>query len=166
MKEAPHTLDGMRFLRYALFYEENRPVDLSEEARVIDWMRLHVDGSPVVMEQNAPVEYVTFGNRISIYTGLPGVVGWRWHQVQQLMALPAGTVEARQDDVRRFYDTPDVDEAMAILRRYGVRYVVLTPYERLRITSEGEAKFAAMVEQGWLTPVYDDGQAQVYRVEP
>ena len=164
VKEAPHTLDGTRFLRYALFYEEDRPVDLSEEARVIDWIRLHVDGSPVVMEQNAPVEYVTFGNRISIYTGLPDVIGWRWHQVQQLMALPPGTVEARQDDVRRFYDTPDPQEAMGILRRYGVRYVVVTPYERLRMTAEGEAKFAQMVAEGMLEVAFDDEVAQVYRV--
>ncbi len=164
VKDAPHTLDGTRFLHYATFYEENQPVDLAEEAKVIEWMRLGVDGSPVVMEQNAPVEYITFGNRVSIYTGLPGVVGWRWHQVQQLMALPPGTVEARQDDVRRFYDTADPQEAMEILRRYHVRYVVLTPYERLRITPQGEAKFAAMVEQGKLEVVFDDGAAQVYHV--
>ncbi len=164
VKEAPHTLDGTRFLRYALFYEEDQPVDLSEEARVIEWMRLNVEGSPVVMEQNAPVEYVTFGNRISIYTGLPDPVGWRWHQVQQLMALPPGTVEARQDDVRRFYDTPDPQEARGILRRYGVRYVVVTPYERLRMSPEGEAKFAAMVSQGMLEVAFDDGVSQVYRV--
>ncbi len=164
VKEAPHTLDGTRFLRYALFYEENQPLDLSEEARVIEWMRLSVDGSPVVMEQNAPVEYVTFGNRISIYTGLPDVIGWRWHQVQQLMALPPGTVEGRQEDVRRFYDTPDPQEAMAILRRYRVRYVVVTPYERLRMTAEGASKFPRMVEAGWLEVAYDDGTAQVYRV--
>ncbi len=165
VKEAPHTLDGTRFLRYALFYEEGQPVDLSEEARVIAWMRRSVDGSPVVMEQNAPVEYVTFGNRVSIYTGLPDVIGWRWHQVQQLMALPPGTVEARQEDVRRFYDTPDPQEAMEILRRYGVRYVVVTPYERLRMTAEGEAKFAQMVAEGMLEVAFDDEVSQVYRVK-
>ena len=120
---------------------------------------------PTIIEAQAEREYL-WGNRISVYTGLPAVASWRWHQVQQRMAMPGNTVEKRQMDIRSFYNTPDPEAAWQILERYEVEYVIMTPYERAYMLPEGEMKFAPMVERGWLEVVYETPEATIYRVVP
>ncbi|MFP4344744.1 MAG: DUF2298 domain-containing protein [Anaerolineales bacterium] len=183
--QAPYSLDGMVFLDHVIQHENDAVLPLTIDARVIRWLQENIEGSPTIMEKNAEVEYIKWGNRMSIYTGLPTVIGWRWHQAQQRMVMPGGTVERRQWDVSQFYNTPDPEEAWAILQEYGVEYVVLTPYERLymlqpqnltpsdpisedgegadagQVTPEewrsrAEAKFEILVEQGRLEVVFDD----------
>ncbi len=165
--DALHTLDGMAYMDTVTHYERDVAIPLAADAGVIRWLQDHVTGSPVIMEQISDIEYL-WGNRISIYTGLPSVVGWRWHQVQQRMLMPGGTVEARQSDVRAFYETPSADEAYAILQRYRVRYVILTPFERAYMPSEGELKFKTMLDSGMLRVVYEDPtyHAFIYEVLP
>ena len=62
-------------------------------------------GSPVIVEANCP-EY-RWCTRFTIYTGLPGVVGWNWHQRQQRV-FTSTWVEARVADVGNFYNTVDL----------------------------------------------------------
>ncbi len=160
---APHTLDGAAFMPYVTQYEHGGTVPLDVDYRVIRWLQENVAGSPTIMEAQAEREYL-WGNRISIYTGLPSVAAWRWHQVQQRMVMPGYTVELRQDNIRNFYNTTSPEEAMKILRLYGVEYVILTPYERAYMLPEGELKFAQMIERGWLEVAYEEPTAKVYRV--
>ncbi|MGC9400373.1 MAG: DUF2298 domain-containing protein [Anaerolineae bacterium] len=170
-EEAPHTLDGAAFIPYVTQYENGGRVPLAPDAEVIRWLQDNVEGSPVIMEAQAAREYL-WGNRMSVYTGLPSVVGWRWHQAQQRMVMPAGTVEMRQQDVRDFYNTPNPDHAWLILDKYNVAYVVLTPYEQLympAVREQGETapaltKFDKLTAQGRLEVVFDTGEARVFRV--
>lgn len=165
--DAPKTLDGMVYMDFVTHYERDTAIPLAADAGVIRWLQEHVEGSPVILEGLSDIEY-QWGNRISIYTGLPSVVGWRWHQVQQRAVMPGGTVELRQQDVRTFYTTPYEDEAYEILKRYGVRYVVFTPFERAYANFDGELKFDTMVRLGWLRVVYEDTthHARIYEVIP
>ena len=160
---APRTLDGAAYLIYVTHFEHGHEIPLAADARVIRWLQDNVEGSPTIMEGLGEREYL-WGNRISIYTGLPAVVGWRWHQVQQRMVMPAGTVEARRNDVTLFYNTADPGRARAILETYQVRYVVLAPYERATMLSAGQGKFTEMVARGWLEIAYQDEDAVIYRV--
>jgi YYY domain-containing protein len=160
---APRTLDGMAFIPYATQHEHGTPIPLEVDYRVIRWLQENVEGSPTIIEGQAKREYL-WGNRVSIYTGLPSVAAWRWHQVQQRQVMPGGTVEQRQNDIRRFYNTAVPEEAFDVLQRYGVTYVVLAPYERAYMLPEGEPKFAQMVERGWLEVAYQEPEATIYRV--
>ena len=90
--EAPRTLDAMTFMKYAHYDDFGQRLDLSEDYRAIRWMQDNVQGSPVIVEANCP-EY-RWCTRFTIYTGLPGVVGWNWHQRQQ-RAFIATWVEDR-----------------------------------------------------------------------
>jgi len=161
--EAPHTLDGMAFLPYATQYEQDVAIPLVADDRVIRWLQENVAGSPTIIEGQGRAEYL-WGGRISVYTGLPVVAAWRWHSVQQRMTMPAGTVEARQADIRYFYNTLDATQALAILERYNVQYVILGPYEKAYMFPEGLPKFQTMREQGWLEPVYEDELSTIYQV--
>ena len=75
---------------------------MSQDYRAIQWMQRNVQGSPVIVEANTP-EY-RWGTRFTIYTGLPGVVGWNWHQRQQRAVTPDTWVFDRVDAIGAFYN--------------------------------------------------------------
>ncbi len=128
VNEAPLSLDGMAFMPFAVRDELHSTFSLQEDYEAIRWMQDNVEGTPVILEANAP-EY-RWGSRFTIYTGLPGVIGWLNHQRQQRVEGPPGAVEARAADVLRFYLTQSIAEAQQVLERYNVRYVVLGRLER------------------------------------
>jgi YYY domain-containing protein len=158
--EAPRTLDSMTFMRYALFDDYGQRLDLSEDYRAIRWMQDNVPGSPVIVEANCP-EY-RWCTRFTVYTGLPGVVGWNWHQRQQRV-FTASWVEGRVADVGDFYNSIDVISARQFLERYNVRYIVVGQLERAAYTPEGIAKFERFEGELW-QEAYRDGQTAIYEV--
>ena len=93
----------------------------------------------------------------------PAVIGWDWHQKQQRSILPGQIIDRRIEDVRTIYTSEDVDQAMNLLRRYGVRYIYVGPLERMYYGGSGLDKFAR--EQGRLwNLVYQNEQVQIYSV--
>jgi hypothetical protein len=66
---------------------------------------------------------------------------------------PAAELEARHEVVFRFFHTTDADEAMAIARSLGARYVVLYGRERVLFDPTGR-----------LVPIHDEEGAHVYRI--
>ena len=167
--EAPRGLDGMAYMRYALRSEEfagrRAEFALRYDYDAIRWMQDNIIGSPTIIEEGAAAgNQYRWSARFSIYTGLPTVVGWEWHQRQQRAALAAPVVEDRVADVREFYSTVDLDRAKLILQRYGVRYVVLGAMERLYNDPIGMDKFAAMVEAGDLRVAYQNPGVTIYEV--
>lgn len=127
--DAPHTLDGTAFMPYASYADLGQTFPLDEDYRAIEWMRANVEGSPVIVEGNAP-EY-RWGSRYTIYTGLPGVLGWNWHQRQQRAAYPEAGVSERAREITQFYLTPSLEAAEQFLEKYSVRYVVVGRLERI-----------------------------------
>ena len=125
---APRTLDGMLYMDYASRFELGEKLPLGEDYQAIRWMQENVEGSPVIVEANTP-EY-RWGSRYSIYTGLPGVLGWRWHQTQQRVAAENTEVDERLFKITNFYLTRTIAEANEFLAEYNVKYVVVGGLER------------------------------------
>lgn len=155
------TLDGMAYMESGRVGDVRGEVNLGPDYAAIVWLQEHVEGSPVILEGLGEREYL-WGNRISIYTGLPTVVGWRWHQIQQRGM--SDEVDQRRWDVAEFYGTMDVDRAWEILQQYEVEYVVVGPYERLYYDPRGLAKLGLLVADGRLRVVYDQGGVRIYQV--
>ena len=165
--DAPHTLDGMEYMAHATYFdgltaESYREMDLSQDYRATRWMRANVPGSPVIVEANTP-EYRHWGTRYTIYTGLPGVIGWNWHQRQQRALTPDTWVWDRIGEVQSFYTTTNTDDAEAFLRKYNVQYVILGQLERIYYDGPGLAKFAEQEGTLW-DKVYEEGETVIYRV--
>ena len=168
-KDAPHTLDGEAFLDYVEYgdtdYAGNgitiRPGD---DLGAIDWLRRNVTGTPVVMEAHGGNPYRSIAARIAMYTGLPNVIGWDWHQRQQRAVTPGTVVSNRIEDVNNFYNTTDAAVARGILDKYGVEYVVLGTLENAYYWPQGLAKFDQMIADGTLIEVYRDATARILRV--
>ncbi len=173
---APRTLDSMTYMDYTTYADYGVDMDLSEDYRAIQWMQDNVQGSPVIVEA-APAgrQYVWLG-RFSIYTGLPDVVGWEWHQVQQRV-LDSGTVIARGQEVDAFYMTTDLAAARDFLRKYNVRYIIVGQLERAKYAPggpngpvpldapDGLLKFEQFDGFYWHEG-YRDGQTVIYQVNP
>ena len=142
--------------------ESYREMDLSQDYRATRWMRANVPGSPVIVEANTP-EYRHWGTRYTIYTGLPGVIGWNWHQRQQRALTPDTWVWDRIGEVQSFYTTTNTDDAEAFLRKYNVQYIILGQLERIYYDGPGMAKFAEQEDTLW-DKVYEEGETVIYRV--
>jgi YYY domain-containing protein len=171
---APHTLDSMAYMPYADYADFGVTMKLDEDYRAIRWMQDNVQGSPVIVEANC-VEY-HWCSRFTIYTGLPGVVGWNWHQRQQ-RAMMSDQVYNRVNEINAFYATTDPAAAKAFLQKYNVRYIVVGQLERAEYVPgapngivradapSGLTKFDTYNGMLW-KEVYRDGQTVIYEVLP
>jgi uncharacterized membrane protein len=162
----PRTLDGMTYMNYAQYFD-GQMMDLSEDYRAIRWMQENVQGSPVIVEANC-VEY-HWCTRFTIYTGLPGVVGWNWHQRQQ-RGFASRDVQQRVDAIGLFYSTQDIEWERAFLSKYQVKYIVVGQLERNIYSSlgpgaDGLAKFEKYEGKYWKA-VYHDKNTTIYEVLP
>jgi YYY domain-containing protein len=160
--EAPRTLDSMTFMNYAQYDDFGQRLDLSEDYRAIRWMQDNVQGSPVIVEANC-VEY-HWCTRFTVYTGLPGVVGWNWHQRQQRV-FTSTWVEGRVAAVGNFYNSVDPEYMQAFLKTHDVKYIIVGQLERAAYTPEGLAKFDQFDGEFW-REVYRDGRTVIYEVTP
>lgn len=160
--EAPRTLDSMTFMQYAQYDDFGQRLDLSEDYRAIRWMQDNVQGSPVIVEANC-VEY-HWCTRFTVYTGLPGVVGWNWHQRQQRV-FTSTWVEGRVAAVGNFYNSLDPDYMQAFLKTHDVKYIIVGQLERAAYTPEGIAKFDQYEGEFW-REIYRDGRTVIYEVLP
>ena len=154
------TLDGMAYMDHATYLDKGRDQELPADAAAIRWMLENVRGTPVILEGNAPLYH--WGSRYSVYTGLPTVLGWDWHQRQQRTAYP-GRIEERQKDVAAAYDSPSPDAAWNVIRKYGVTFIVVGGLERAYYAAGGLEKFDRMVGQGLEVAYRADG-VTIYRV--
>ncbi|GIW13359.1 MAG: hypothetical protein KatS3mg062_0798 [Tepidiforma sp.] len=165
--DTPLTLNGFAFFEHGTFTEpraDNTTADdvafrLDEDLPLIQWLRRNVEGSPVIVEAVGPLYRWT--GRISEYTGLPAVIGWDWHQIQQRTDY-AHLVQQRRTETQRFYTDPSTDFAERFLRTYNVQYVIVGTEERVHGTEAGLAKFAAMPA---LVEVFRSGDSVIYRVD-
>jgi uncharacterized membrane protein len=159
--DAPHTLDGMDYMASASYYDMGVTMNLAEDYEAIRWMQDNVEGSPVVVEGQA-YEY-RWGNRFTIYTGLPGVVGWNWHQRQQRAILQSNIVQERVDAVDAFYQTEDRTLVEDFLKEYDVSYIVVGQLEQAFYTPAGLAKFELYNGVLW-QEVFRHGSTVIYQV--
>jgi len=127
-EEAPHSLDGMTYMAFSTFHDISGPMELDEDYKAILWMQENIQGSPVIVEGNTP-EY-RWGSRYTINTGLPGVLGWNWHQRQQRGFGGDNSVMERAYAIASFYADPSIDEAWDFIQEFNVSYVVVGQLEK------------------------------------
>ena len=157
----PLTLDGTAYIEGTTYRDAKGNIDLAADFEGIQWLLDNVEGSPVILEANTPT--YRWGGRVSIYTGLPSVVGWQWHQQQQRWDY-RGEVDRRISDVRRLFDTHNLNDALSLLRKYNVKYVYIGQLERA-YHPDGVGKFGEPLAQ-FLTPVFETDAVTIYEVKP
>ena len=156
----PFTFDSMLYMNNSKYYDQ-KELDISTDYKAIQWMRENVKGSPVIVEANS-VEY-HWGTRYTIYTGLPSVAGWSWHQRQQRALMPSEWVTNRIDEINNFYNETGVEPTVNFLRKYNVRYIIVGELEQEQYTPEGLAKFPQFDGIFW-NHVYQQDGVSIYEV--
>jgi YYY domain-containing protein len=116
------TLDGLAWLR------ESNPDDYA----AIEWLRAHAPRGAVIVE--APGAEYSYGNRISMATGLPTVLGWAGHESQwrggsKFFKDDAAGID-RAADIQRIYQTIDSKELLTYLDKYAIKFVVVGQTEK------------------------------------
>ena len=159
----PLTLDGTAYMEHAVYTDERGAVELRWDRDAINWLQENVVGSPVIVEGLTPLYH--WGSRISVYTGLPTVVGWDFHEIHRKCGQnPCQAVHTRLQDVDTIYATESPDEALRLLHGYGVTYLYLGETEQRYYPPEGLAKFAAMAQSGQLQVVYRNQAVSIFHV--
>ena len=154
------TIDGTAYMQTSVYMDDGRPVTLKWDSQAFDWLKEHVAGIPTILEANTPL--YRWGSRVSIYTGLPTVIGWDWHQKQQRSILPGQTIDHRIEDVRTIYNSTNLEEAKQLLDLYQVKYVYVGPLERLYYDPNGLEKFNQAKDLWSL--VYENDEVKIYQV--
>ncbi|MBN1965861.1 MAG: hypothetical protein JW910_14510, partial [Anaerolineae bacterium] len=171
--ETPLTLDGMEYMRHAIHGEQGVWFRLESDYRLIRWLQEHIEGTPVIVEAHQfPSEY-HWNGRISIYTGLPTLLGWNFHQRQQHSLSPLDMlVQTRENNIAAFYSlggSEGIQAAWRLIQHYDVEYIVVGILERVAYDdiqldlmagtltaghAAGLAKFDQMVAMKLLEVVY------------
>lgn len=156
------TLDGTAYMQTATYSDQNQTFQLDRDRRALEWLRENVRGIPTILEATTPL--YRWGSRVSIYTGLPTVIGWDWHQKQQRSVLPGSMVDKRIEDVRKMYTSTDADETLRLLQKYGVRYIYVGALEQIYYPGKGLEKFDAENGRLW-DEVYANEQVKIYKLK-
>lgn len=162
-EDLPRTLDGAAFMHYVSHNETGYTFPLSEDAEAIVWLQQNAEGTPVVLEAHQPS--YQWAGRVATFTGLPTVLGWEWHQIQQRnVAGATPVINQRQDVVASIYNSSDPNEALQQIEAYGIEYVYVGGVERAIYEPAGLAKFEDMVQRGYLAAAFRSGETTIYRV--
>jgi YYY domain-containing protein len=139
------TLDGMAFL------ERYNP----DDAAAILWLQRQPLG---VVTEAVGGSYTGYA-RVSVFSGMPTVLGWPGHVSQ----WRGGSREIgnRQADIETLYRTTDWQAALTILREYDIKYIYLGDMERstYHLTAASETKL-----QRYMKLVYQQGSVTIYEV--
>jgi uncharacterized membrane protein len=122
-----------------------------DEAAAMLWLRSAPDGVVAEATGNAYSNYA----RISIYTGLPTILGWGNHEGQWRDQALQGS---RKDDIEALYISSDWATTQDIIRRYNIRYIFVGDLERstYRVNEDKFNRF--------LKPAFQQGNVTIYEV--
>lgn len=157
------TLDGMAFLREDAM---DPPSLESGDEAAIHWMLEHVDGSPVVLEGLPSA--LTWGWRVSAFTGLPTVLGWFQPDIQRLRRPNHETlIQERIDDIQTMLgEARSFENIQPLLDKYQIEYIYIGPVERAIYRPEALLKFKLAAEKGLIETVYQDDHVTIYKYQP
>ncbi len=140
-------IDGTAYLktRYPYDYE------------AIQWINNNITGQPVILESQG--DSYTDHERISANTGLPTVLGWTVHEWlwRGSYDIPA----PRIPDVQTLYETSNIEQARALLKKYNVQYVYIGNMEKDKYPNLSQTKFSYL---GGV--VYQNKYVTIYKIAP
>ena len=155
------TLDGSKFAEKAKYKNNSNSISLKNDLDAINWLKENERKTKNIIEGLSPL--YTWGNRFSIYTGFPSVIGWDWHQIQQ-REYRTSLINERKNDVSEFYSTLDLNQKINILNKYNVELVIVGEQEKVYYPPEGIKSIHNLVENKLLNIIYQNNETTIYEV--
>jgi uncharacterized membrane protein len=123
-----------------------------DEAAAIKFLRTVPNG---VITEAVGDGYSAYG-RISLYSGLQTVLGWKGHEAQWRGSYePQGS---RNDDMTKLYTTTRWEDAQLIIKQYKIRYIYIGNLERTSMPVN-EEKFKTHLKS-----IFQQGDTIIYEV--
>lgn len=145
------TLDGLDWVR------TSNPGDYA----AIEWLRENAPRGSTIVEAVGG-EY-SYGNRISMATGLSTPLGWFGHELQwrgntKLFKDDAAGID-RAADIQRIYQSLDPQETLTLLDKYAIKFVVVGGTEKSQygLTASQQNKFNRILKL-----VFENGDVRIY----
>jgi uncharacterized membrane protein len=142
------SLDGQAWL------ETQYPEDLE----IINYINTNIPDQPIILE--AQGDSYTDYERISAYTGNPTISGWWVHE--WLWRGSPDVVGKRIPDISTIYESSDLVQTRKLLRKYNVKYVVVSQMERKKYPNVNVEKFTQL---GTLLFRSSNGFGALYQVD-
>ncbi len=166
-----YSLDGRAYQLHSFYGDpgptssekDDRTYALKADYAAIEYIRANVEGSPVFLEGVTEHAYRWYP-RVAKYAGMPVVLGWNWHQIQQRGAggKEPNSVHQRQFDVYTMYESENLSRVAQLLKKYEVEYVYVGPTERTYFNESGLEKFSRMQD---LSIFYENSEVTIYKVQ-
>ena len=137
---------------YGLGYLKNL---YPEDFKAILWLKENITDQPIIIE--AVGESYTDFARVSANTGLPTILGWRVHE--WLWRGSFDEPALRTEEVRKIYESKNLEETQTLLGKYKVNYIFVGTLERRSYRQINEEKFS---EIGKL--IFREGQTKIYKL--
>ncbi len=154
----------MAYMKKSIIIDRSKKIELKFDMEAIHWFFDNVKGSPVIAEANTQPKLYGWCNRFSVYTGLPSVIGWDWHQRQQKTNHNVfSSVKNRVQDLRKLYVTTSINEALSIIKRFNVKYIIVGELERAYYGENGLNKFRNTQNAPWEL-VYSNEKTSIYKI--
>ncbi len=130
-REYPDDFAAMQWLKNQVISHQSSVISRSESRR------LKADSSFSLVEADG--DSYTDYERFSVFTGIATPIGWAVHE--WLWRGTYDVVAPRREEVRLIYESEDVGKTRDIIRKYGVRFVVVGALERKKFSALDEQKF-------------------------
>ena len=129
------TLDGTDYMKSSAYFDNNHAISLIYDFDAINWINKNIKGNPVILEANTPI--YRWGNRISVYTGLPTVLGWDWHEIAHRQYMTPDQIQIRANHIREIYTSYNFETTKNFLMLYNVSYIYLGELEKAYYDTSG-----------------------------
>ncbi len=149
-----NSLDGLSYLQT----DPANPGDYT----AIRWLNTNVQGDPVIIE-SVGNDYSNWG-RISVFTGLPTLMGWVGHEYQwraNWINRPTSYAEfqRRGADVDTIYTNPRSDAVLSVMNYYHAQYLYVGPLEYMKYHAVNLRRFST-----YMQVVYNADGVTIYKI--
>jgi uncharacterized membrane protein len=131
----------------------------------INWLNIHVQGNPVILESYGASggDYSDYA-RISVFTGLPTLMGWVGHEYQWRVnwlnnAYNATDFYHRGADINTIYTSTDPRVVLGLLTHYQVKYLYVGGLETTTYAGSDLGRF-----RQFMPIVYSADGVTIYQV--
>lgn len=154
------TLDGEEYMKTSIYLDMNRVLQLNEDYNAILWLNKFVRKSEVLLEANTPI--YRWGSRVSVYTGLPTVLGWDWHETAHRQYLPPEVIQSRENDIKLLYESTNPETTYSLLEKYQIRFIYLGQLEKTYYNTQGLEDLIKSDPERF-KKVYSQSQTMIYK---
>ncbi|GAC1575694.1 MAG: DUF2298 domain-containing protein [Ktedonobacteraceae bacterium] len=149
-----NSLDGLSYLQT----DSANPGDY----KAIRWLNENVQGDPVIIESIGN-DYSNSG-RISVFTGLPTLMGWVGHEYQwraNWINTPTNSAEfqRRGADVDTIYTNTQPNVVLSVMNYYHAQYLYVGPLEYMKYHAVDLHRFGT-----YMQVVYNTDGVTIYKI--